>query len=251
MSSFRIDRQYVYFEPAETQPVRAKPKADAPCAPDGGDAAGVDMAKLYNEIYEKLRAEHAEQAEKMLSKASEEAQEIILKAKSQAEEIRAQAEAEAERLREEIKTAAEAEAERRRLRDEEALAALESGLRNEYDKLVEGMRDEVVSLVMEIVRKVINVKIEQSDEVFMGLVENALERLKQAGSVVIRVSSEDYQRYFGASRADIGIDAGAVKVTVAEEPGFSPGDLVVESEGELVDLSIDRQLDVIDKALRS
>ena len=66
MSSFRIDRQYVAFETAETQPVLAANKTkEAP--PDTDRDMSADLSRLYDEIYEKLRREHAEQAELMLS----------------------------------------------------------------------------------------------------------------------------------------------------------------------------------------
>jgi flagellar biosynthesis/type III secretory pathway protein FliH len=250
MSSFRIDRQYVSFETAETQPVRAKTPQQAAAADEDKPSTGMDLAQLYNEIYERLRSEHAEQAEYMLSKAADEAAEIVEKAKRQAEEILTRAQCEAARLREELLKALEDDASQRQQREEEELTGLEAALRNDYFKLVEGMRGEIVALVMEIVKKIIAVRISQSDEVFMGLIGNALERLKQAGTVVIRVSPEDYQRYFGSSRADIGIDTGDVRISVAEDPGFTPGDLVVESEGEIVDLSINRQIDLIETAFQ-
>ena len=113
------------------------------------------------------------------------------------------------------------------------------------------MQDEIVALVMEIVRKIINVKLSQSDEVFLGLVQDALEHLKQTGSISIRVSPEDYARYFGRERGIPDLDAGEAKIAIVEEPDFSPGDLIVESEGEIIDLSIDRQVTQIENAFRN
>jgi flagellar biosynthesis/type III secretory pathway protein FliH len=98
-------------------------------------------------------------------------------------------------------------------------------------------------------RKVIGINI-RSRTKFFRLVQDALERLKQTGSVVIRVSPEDYARYFGNGiRPEL--DAGEMKIAVAEEPEFKTGDLVVESEGEIVDLSVDGQLNRIEEAFLS
>lgn len=249
MSSFRIDRQYVSFQTAETHPVRATREAQKqkqePAA--GPGAVGFDLSRIYNDIYERLRREHAEQAENMLSKAAEEAREIVEQAKEEAAEIRACAEADAARLKEELTAAAENAARERKSREERELLDMIFSLQKSYDDLVEGMKNDVVSLVMEIARKVIGIKLSQSDEVFMGLVKDALERLRQTGSVVIRVSPEDYARYFGnGPRPEL--ETGEMKITVAEEPEFKTGDLVVESEGEILDLSVDRQLDRIEEA---
>ena len=252
MSSFRIDRQYVSFQTAETEPIHAKLPPQKTVSEEAPvPAISVDMAQLYNEIYERLRAEHAEQAENMLSKAAEEARAMVEQARRQADQLVTEAREEAARLREELQQALEDETTQRKLQEEAELTALEASLKNDYFKLVEGMRGEIVTLVMEIVKKIINVRISQSDEVFMGLIGHALERLKQAASVIIRVSPEDYQRYFGNERAAIGLDSGDVRISVAEEPGFSEGDLVVESEGEIVDLSINRQIDLIEKAFQN
>lgn len=249
MSSFRIDRQYVSFQTVETQPVFAtnQPQKAGPGS-DNSEVAGVDVSKLYDELYERLLAEHAEQAEQMLSKASDEAQAILEQARKDADQIVSLAKADAAALKENLVNAFEATAARRKSEEEKAVAGLESSLRNDYAKVIDGMHSEVVSLVMEIVRKVIRIKLSQSDEIFTGLIKEALESLKQKGLAVIHVSPGDYARYFGKTHEGTNIDTGEFKVTVIEEPGFENGDLVIESEGEMINLSIDRQIDQIEKA---
>ena len=246
MSSFRIERQYVAFQTAETEPVLAA-NQEQKRSPDKSDGNESDVSKLYNEIFERLQSEHAEQAELMLKRAAEEAREIVENARKQAGELVAQAQAEIERQREELRTQAERAAAERKRAEETELLKMESSLRGSYDTLVDGMRGEVITLVMEIVRKVIGIKLSQSDEVFLGLIRDALEHLKQTGAIVIRVGAEDYVRYFGHGRGPE-LGTGDMKVTVVEEPDFSAGDLLVESEGEIIDLSIDRQIGLIEKA---
>jgi flagellar biosynthesis/type III secretory pathway protein FliH len=249
MSSFRIDRQYVAFETAETQPVYATQKAQKKAASvDMTEAYAGDISKLYNEIYEKLRLEHAEQAEKMLSKAAEEAQEILDKAKKQAEELTARAKTDATRMKDELTSGIETAAAQRRSQAEAELLNLETKLHNDYTECIEAMRGKVIALVMEIVKKIIGVKLSQSDEIFTGMINDALERLKQTGTVLIRVSPEDYARYFGRERDDFGLISDEIKITAVEEPNFSQGDLIVESEGEMIDLSINRQIGLIEDA---
>lgn len=248
MSSFRIDRQYVAFETAETQPVYATnktPKAQ-PAPDNNNDSYRGDISKIYNEIYERLQNEHAEQAEYMLSKAADDAQDIIDKAKIHADEIMNQARSDAERIRDELVGEMEATSSQRKSQAETELLSVETKLRNDYSNLVDGMSGNVIALVMEIVKKIIGIKLSQSDEIFIGMVKDALAQLKQTGSVLIRVSPEDYLRYFGNERDDLENDE--IKITVVEEPNFSNGDLIVESEGEMIDLSIDRQIDQIEKA---
>lgn len=254
MSSFRIDRQYVAFETAETRPVFATNKAQKSSAHTDGES-DVDISKIYNEIYEKLQREHAEQAELMLSKAADEACDIVDKAKKQAEELRSLAKTEVAQMKEVQRAEIEAEAVERKSRAESELVALESKFRNDYNDLVDGMHVKIVALVMDIVRKIIGIKLAESDEIFSGMIKDALERLKQTGSILIRVSPEDYLRYFGDTRGESAsvsileaVDVGEMKITAVEEPNFSQGDLIVESEGEMIDLSINRQIDLIEDA---
>lgn len=255
MSSFRIDRQYVTFVTAETQPVHVHIEPENEPEPLGNGLDSRDISELYNEIYERLQNEHAEQAEYMLTRAAKEADETVLKARQQADEILAQAQAEAEAFRQDVRTKLEAEAakqkleeEKRKLEKEKQLTELENNLKNAYSELVNGAHGEIVKLVMEITRKIINIKLSKSDEVFMGLVKDALERLKHTGSVIIRISPEEYARFFGSDRSQPVLEAGDIKLGVVEDPSFSVGDLVVESEGEMIDLSIGRQLEQIEKA---
>lgn len=187
----------------------------------------------------------------MLSKASEEAREIVENAKKQSEELVRQAKLEAERLRREAAEQLEAASREQKCLQEQEIRNLEESLRANYDALVVGIQSEVVALVMEIVRKIINIKLSQSDEVFLGLVQDAMERLKQAGSISIRVCPEDYARYFGHERGIPDLDAGEARIAIVEEPDFSPGDLIVESEGEMLDLSIERQITLIEDAFKN
>lgn len=252
MSSFRIDRQYVAFETAETQPVFATNKVQNKITQiSETETYTGDVSKLYNEMYEKLQREHAEQAENMLSRAADEAHEIVDKARKQAEEINRQAIADAERMREETAAELEAAAADSKNRAEATLSDLETQLKNEYAELVEGMHDKVIALVMDIVKKIISVKLAQTDEVFIGMIKEALERLKQKGSVLIRVSPEDHARYFGKEREDLGFDSDEIKITAVEEPYFEQGDLIVESEGEMLDLCINRQINLIEETFLS
>ncbi len=250
MSSFRIDRQYVAFETAETQPVYATNKnQEAKSAlTDDTTPSAADISKIYNEIYERLQNEHAEQAEYMLSKAADEAHEIIAKAKKDAEEMMLRARLDTEKMRDELIFEMEAASSLRKSQAETILVELETTMRNDYSKLVEGMRSDVIALVMEIVRKIIGIKLAQSDEIFVGMIQDALERLKQTGSIIIRVCPEDYARYFSDERGEIEFDSGDFKISAVEDPNFSQGDLIIESEGEMIDLGIHRQIDLIEKA---
>lgn len=252
MSSFRIERQRVRI----VQPEAPAPKEERALRPDREE-----INRIYAEIFERLSREHQEQAERLLEEASEKARRIIDEAHEQARAILTQAEEEAQSYRRAAEEALRAREEERRAafeqqcleearRNEEALRALTEELQGRYQALVDEVREGTVALVMEIVRKVIRVKLDESDEVFLGLVRDAVERLRSRGAATIRVSPEDYARYFSQNPGwQDRLETGEIKLSAAPDSSFSPGDLVVDTEFECVDMSISRQLREIEKAL--
>ncbi|NLF34884.1 MAG: hypothetical protein GX585_02845 [Clostridiales bacterium] len=245
MSSFRIDRQYVSFVTAETRPV-------CPAGRQTGAAAPGTVRQEAAPAAEQAR----EEAARILRGANSEAVDMLKKAKELADDVLREAREQARGIREEAKAAgflegqedARARAEAERQEDAGALARLTGQLRGQYSDQVDSLRTGVIALVMDIARKVIDVKLSASDQVFLALVDSALERLRQKGSAAIRVSEADYRRYFGQEGAARRLRFGQESLLVVEEESYAPGDLVVESDGELLDYSIGRQLGRIEKA---
>lgn len=244
MSSFRIERQYVTL-----------------VAPDTGLLCGLDEERDLFALGEELERCRAEARQEALQSAEREAERLLEEAKAQAQAIldkaredflqtalAAERAAEArkqEALQEGLRLArqeAEVEAEARRGREAAELARMTDKLRADYALLVDALEGDALCLVLDVVKKIIGVKLEESDEVFLGLVGTALEQLKQTGAVLIRVGPEDYHRYFGDRQAPGAAHFGKTEALVVEEEEFRHGDLVVESEGEVLDFSIDKQL---------
>lgn len=255
MSSFKIERHRVRLIPPDMPQVQIQDN-DQPARP-----SEAEIERIYAEVFERLSREHAEQAELILEEAGEKARATIAQAQEQARAILDEAAAQAERIEREAQEKMRAEEERRaaefkKLCEEEtrrlqqAHQALAEELHGRYQALVDEVEEGVVPLVMEIVRKVIGVKLSESDDVFLGLVRAGIERLRQQGAATIRVSPEDYARYFGQRPGwQSQLETGDMKLTAMADSGLSPGGLVVDTEFECVDLSIDRQLDEIEKAL--
>lgn len=262
MSSFRIDRQYVSFISAETHSVFQPGQlagakalfADVPSA--CRTEQGGETDRRCAAILEQAERDAREKARIILENARSQADAAMAQAKQEADELLDGARARAAAVLDEAKQAGYAEGMRRARSDaEQAKAAaerellrLEETLRSEYSGLVDGLRAEVISLVMDIVRKVINTKLCESDDVFLGLVNAALEQLKHSGTVLIHVCPEDYARYFGARPAAECVGGGKSDLLVVEEAEYMPGDLVLETEGELLDYSVSRQLDRLEHA---
>lgn len=257
MSSFRIDRQHVSFVTAETKAVFHPQEAETlrRGPDDAGGAGRTEAERQRAQILSRARQEAEETAAAILERAGTKAAALVEEAERKAGEIVRAAQDGAVAVLEEAKRAgyteglenARAEAEARKAAEAEELAQIQEGLYASYTQLLDGMRGDVISLVMDITKKVIGVRLEETDEVFLGLVGSALEQLKQSGTAVIHVGSADYARCFGAA-AEKRLGGGRTKLVVTEEEDYSSGDLVVETEGEMLDLGIDGQLKRIETA---
>lgn len=260
MSSFRIGRQYVSYTAAETQPVYASGLKANFCSMEFADAKpGESLGEMQlqaAEIIKKAEKEALERAKQILTRARTEAEAIAQSARQLADETVKHAQNQTEKIREEAKNSgysqgqktAKAQADARKAEEAEQLRQLEDKLKSEYTNLVDNIHEDAVSLVMEVVRKIINIKLERSDEIFIGLVNGAIEKLQQTGTVIIHVGSEDYNRYFDNNNTRAIASSAETKVIVVEEESYLPGDLVVSSEGEVLDYSIRRQLEKVEKA---
>lgn len=259
MSSFRIDRQYVSFVSAEAGSVSLPDEINtAGAAAAAAEKAADPLLRQSAELLAAARRRAEEQAEQILLQARTEADARLQSAEKTAQTLTEEARGSAASIREAARQ--EGHAEGRRLAKEEADARkraeaaefqrLEETLRVQYTSLVDEMQADVIALIINIVKKIINIKLKQ-EKIFLGLVDSALDQLKQAGSITIHVGSEEYARYFGEEAAERYDLAGRPEITVAEEETFAPGDLVVESEGEMLDYSVGRQIDRIEQAFQA
>lgn len=258
MSSFRIDRQYVSFETAEIHPVRTDNQDKKVGEPSASSRTEYVQDNSSEIIEQKLR-EAESKAEQIVDKAQFEAELTMSKARKTASSIIKEAQEKAGELLESakregykdgIREAQEAAAEQK-LEDEAQFQELAEKLKASYLDLVDSMQGDIVSIVMDISRKIIGIKLQESDAVFMGLVSGAVDQLKQAESITIHVSPEDYVRYFQHSPVERLFDDSNAKVTVIEDESYSTGDLVVETECEVLDLSVSKQINKVEKALVS
>ncbi len=262
MSSFRIERQYVSFKSVETpnvHPVVHTRPGQAggadPVFEDAENGPGLEHSRAAG-IIERAREEAEKKSARIVKRAEKEAESTVAAAKDRAAAIIGEARESGEALRQSARAEgynrgikdAEAEAESRKRLEAGALEGMIDQLKRDYSELVDGTKQDLQALVIEIARKIIGVKLKESDEVFIGLINDAIDKLKQAGYLIIRVCPEDYARYFGGT-AENGIHDGESKITVVEEEAFSPGDLIVESEGEVLNLSIERQIRQVEKAI--
>lgn len=241
---FRIDKAFVAYERTEHV------------------YTNVDLESQKDLQVKKLRPvqteeERQKERQRFLDQAKAEAEVIVWEAKEQAAQIAEAAERDAAQIlrqaREEgyaqgLEKAAE-EAKLFRKQETERLEGLLSKIEQARNSVIDELEQDIVSLILQIVKKVINIEMEKDDKIFEDMMQTALARLRKEGKIVIRMSPEEY-RNFSSPNAQFVINNERIQAAIVEEPLFGKGDLIVESEGETINAGVDSQLRYIELAFR-
>ena len=242
---FRIDKEFISY---------AGPDASKEFYTSIGDNLHVKKLQSKAKELEKAEAELQQMSEMakrhasvILSDAKEEARKIIEKSYAESKEIFEEAR---ERGLKEGALKAEKEGRERSRRETDAARSLLKKIGDEREEALDKLEDDIIGLVFNISKKVINVQMEKDDKIFIELVQNALCKLKREGKIVIRVSPDEYHRISSSGIAEFTANKEVIRAEVVEEQRFSRWDCVVESEGETINAGVDSQLKCIELAFR-
>ncbi len=246
---FRIDKRLVSYSNAEfAKGVYTDVGTDIRA---GGAGGGEQKLKKENDAARALLEDAKKQAEELLNEARLEAEEVLETARAEAAALREAAKREGfENGYEKGSKEAKGEAEEKSRKELETIRNILGKIGDERDAVIDSLEDEMIDLILEISRKVINVQLEKDDKTFVEMLKNALASFKRAGKLVIRVGPEEYERLFSSGVAEFLIDHETVRATVTEEPHFNKGDCVLESDGETVNAGVDSQLRYVALAFR-
>jgi flagellar biosynthesis/type III secretory pathway protein FliH len=257
--------------PEETA-ASAKSDAEAPSpAPAARSAAqpSPDLLSAEKERIKKREQELEARAQELEHKYEElmnSAQQEIESAKQEADKIRADArehgklleaetETKLEKIREEgraegyelgMKQAAD-DAEKRKADEAQELLKLANELRGERDNMIDSLKPDVISLVMEITRRVIRTELDENNSAFVDLVSYEVSKLKQNEFVTVSVSVDDFEKYFSGGQAELGVEGDSI--SVQENKRLAPGDCIIETDSEIIDCGISGQLERVEQIL--
>jgi flagellar assembly protein FliH len=213
-----------------------------------------------------------DQAESIVRSAEQSAEDERRSGTESAESIKAAAQAEAEQIVAQAKTKAEElETEIRKNLDDEKKAAIEEGRlagRNEgyaegkveVDRLIERTQivleraqdkrgeilteteQEIINLVLLIVRKAVKVIADNQREVIISNVVQALRKVRDRGNIIIRVNLADLKLTTDHTKEFVKMLEGVKSIQVAEDSSVGPGGCVIETDFGEIDARISSQL---------
>ncbi len=180
-----------------------------------------------------------DQASKLRADAGKEADEIRANAYNKA--------VEAGRAESERRTDAEMLIMRKDLKD--LTQRLNESLSATLKETVDNWEGELLDLSVDIARKIINAELDKDDKAYRALVQNAISHMRGDAKVSLRVSEREYQSYFSEGDAYFQIGGERVKVPVIADAKLKKGDASIESEGEMIDAGVERQLGALKDAM--
>lgn len=189
-----------------------------------------------------LRQER-EQSARILQEARGEAERVLQAARQQADRVLQEA-----RDRGYAEGLARAEAQIKQMR--EVFGGTVEALRQARDHLEQEMERGILELALDVAEKILNIELDRNDSIYVALARRAVMRLRSKNQLKLRVSHQDYERYFSPEGNWL-LDPEGLPVEVIGDPQVEPGGCIAESEDEFVDAGVGTQLRAITRELRA
>ena len=243
---FRIDRNLVNLSSTRSiQQVDVDNNNGAAGA--GEPAPPINTAVSATQIAQDIVNNAKATAGTILEDARKEVAALLLSAREEAEEERCRARQEGySEGAEEGRRVVGAEYMEKSQKDDEMLKRVINELYTERELTYGGLEDEVVGLSLDIVKKIMRPAEDVLGDVFESLIRNALKQIAPEGKVIIRVSPEEYERFFSSGSAVFELDRGVtVTASILRDTSLAAGDCVIDTENETVSAGVDTQLKYI------
>ncbi|MCL2627849.1 MAG: FliH/SctL family protein [Oscillospiraceae bacterium] len=251
---FRIDRRFVKLTASGVRKANSEEKREVDAegeVPEAATSAELPEIPSYNDVYMQYETEAEAQAQEILTDAKTKAAQLIEDAQDEIEEQRQRAydEGHAEGF-------SKGDLEGRQIHDdklneqlrenEDALKRVLDEIARERENTLATLEEEITTLSLEIVKKIINPAEEELNNVFTSLIKNALRQMPTDGKFIIRVAPNEYEKYFSSGSAAIELDSGTiVTATILRDVALEDGDCVIDTEDVTVNAGLPSQFNYV------
>jgi len=112
------------------------------------------------------------------------------------------------------------------------------------------LEDKSLKLSISIAEKILNMKLENDDKIFVGMVRSTLAMMDKGEKFTLKLNKREYEKHYKnrceALQKELQCD---VPVTVVKDVSLKAGGLIIESEESFVDAGIGTQLERIANSL--
>ncbi|KNZ70886.1 flagellar assembly protein FliH/type III secretion system HrpE [Thermincola ferriacetica] len=255
---------HTYSHPEETAAINGKAalelaasRADETNAAAGGETSGaIDLQEVTRQAEEIIR-ETEEMVKELLETARQEAEKIVKKAKEEAENLVKEGQEKFKEIREQGYNDGwqVGHAEGTKKAEEEmkgTLLAAQKTLEDaieERKKIILGAEDEIIQLAVAIAKKIIGHEISTNQDLIVGMVQKALEKVRDREEISLRVNPQNLEQVLNDQEQIMSSAKGIKKMKVLADPDILPGGCVIETSNGTVDARMERQLREIEQSL--
>lgn len=200
---------------------------------------------------QEIQPKRRETPEEMLEEAMKEASRILEEARIEAGEIAKNAQAEGYKVgyAEGCKLGAdEYDSLKNQLHHE--TEHIKNELAQEKAGLLEEVETKVVDIVCELIEIIIGVAVEDNKEVMLHIINNAIKNIENSKSFIIKVSDSDYGYIEEKKDTIYGALNPSIDMEIFSDSKLKKGQCLIETDGGLVDGSLNVQIDNLTMALK-
>lgn len=118
------------------------------------------------------------------------------------------------------------------------------------EHLAKEFEREIHALIVQIVEKILNIKLEDCDDIILGLVKLGLEKCTYTDALVIRVSPEDYGYMISVKDKILCLAENISDMEIKQDSSLRKGSCVIDTVSGSIDSSIETQLQHMKEVLR-
>ena len=206
-----------------------------------------DMMNQYSQYLREAEEEAEVKANEIIEEARDKAAMILVEARDEAEIERKRAweEGYSEGAQEARRSYEEKLAEKME-QDDDALRNVLEEINDERERMNSELEGEIVTLSLDIVRKIIKPAEEELNGVFTSLIKNTLRQIPTENKIVIRVGSVEYERFFSSGAATFELESGAiVTAAVLKDVSLGEGDLIIDTDDVTINAGVESQLQYV------
>ncbi|MBS4536054.1 hypothetical protein GOQ29_10555 [Clostridium sp. D2Q-14] len=220
-----------------------------------------DMSLKKDSLENQILDDANEKAEKIIKKANEKAEKIINNAKEESENILIKTHSKKDEIIDEYRDKGYEEGYKRGYEEgyeegksestsliDEAVKIKENNI-NSKKEIIDKLEKDIITVVMKSCKKIINRLYDEDKEIILSIIQKGLDDLNNPSKLTIKVSKYDYD-FLEMYKDKISVMISSIeKIDVVIDKALDKGGIIIETPKGSVDVSINTQIEELEKFL--
>lgn len=123
---------------------------------------------------------------------------------------------------------------------DEALSIKEE-VKESKKRMVQSLEADIVQLIIDTTEKIMNIKIEDTQETIIGLIKLGLEKCTYTESLIVRVSPMDYEYVMSAKKRILSLAENIDDIQIKQDAALGKGSCIIDTLSGSIDSGIETQ----------